>query len=631
MAEMAAVAATIPAWETARKNRCFQQFIKLKCVKSGHEELLNADAVDVDITLLDESKMKTHILDCVAALGIVQQELVGQEQPSILRGGEQSLAKEQQEASNKVFKASLSITATAMLHDGTDVPEQCNSVDRLLRAFPDESKQTDGRSWLPLHWAVVVGEKSLIEENVKAIYTSDPMALQRHHLEGSSVDDMGFTPAHLLCMQEMTTRNMSFIRHVSICNEQAFTMSASYSSRFDPVLYSFNALHAACNLGQPTEELLKHLLQLDSSQTKKKCSKNGLTPLGYLCKNSSCSDHLVVCLLGIDNSAEVVGNGIAGCLKSIDYSCMLERVEMLLKANPEAAKYHDSDNENLLHSAAYQRKKPPQLCIDVMQQILAIYEGAVREVDSSQGWLPVHTAACWSTEEVMEFLLGFYPESATVVTDSRLSNLLHLAVCDKENTTSVMEAKVRFLCSRYPAMILQRNFEGDTPLLVSIWFKNIPAVQILCETGGQEQVRVPVAHPTDVNWTYSGWLPLHFLISNHSISLRDSLLSKEADCFRMFLRWYPEAAGIEGGVGADNIKTPYQLAVDHNLPSYYLRLLLRSAPDLNPAELHRLNYAERRMAMFLTFKAVTSQLNPLLLKRLRFESKDLVKHVISFL
>ena len=111
----------------------------------------------------------------------------------------------------------------------------------------------------------------------------------------------------------------------------------------------------------------------------------------------------------------------------------------------------------------------------------------------------------------------------------------------------------------------------------------------------------------------------------------------------MFLRWHPEAAGIEGGVDVavvedeDNDedvngrKTPYQLAIDGNLPPYYLRLLLRAAPDLNPAELHRLNYAERRMAMFLAFKAVTSQKKPVVLKRLCFENKDLVKHVMSYL
>ena len=99
----------------------------------------------------------------------------------------------------------------------------------------------------------------------------------------------------------------------------------------------------------------------------------------------------------------------------------------------------------------------------------------------------------------------------------------------------------------------------------------------------------------------------------------------------MLLHQYPEATGIVGGVGIYKKKTPYQLAVDKYLPSYYLRLLLRAAPNLNPVELHRLNYEERRMAIFLAFRARTSATEPPLLARLRFEKMDLVKHVISFL
>ena len=97
----------------------------------------------------------------------------------------------------------------------------------------------------------------------------------------------------------------------------------------------------------------------------------------------------------------------------------------------------------------------------------------------------------------------------------------------------------------------------------------------------------------------------------------------------MLLHLYPEAVGIEGGVG-DYKKSPYQLAVDKNVNSYFLRIMLRAVPDLNPVELHRLNYAERRMAMFLAFKAVSTD-DHLLLPRLRFVNKDLLKRVISFL
>ena len=366
------------------------------------------------------------------------------------------------------------------------------------------------------------------------------------------------------------------------------------------------------------------------SQIRKLCKENGLTPLGYLCVNSFCSDRLMTCLLEVDSSAEVIGNGIAGCLESTDYTVMLERVEMLLKANLEAAKYRNSANANLLHFAAYKGTAPFQLCIDIMQRILAIHKDAVREMDSN-GWLPVHAATRYGTFEVMEFLLSLYPESASMVTTVGLNNLLHLN--DKDSITSVMEAKVRFLCSRYPAMMLQRNSDGKTPLHAAISLANIPAVHILCEAGGQELVRLPIAHPTDANDINNGWLPLHTLIAWNAELLRDSLLSKGADCFRMMLRLYPEAAGIEGGVGAVFRKTPYQIAVDSNvgLPPYYLRLLLRAAPNLDLAELHRLNYEERRMAMFLAFRAVSSQPEPLLMARLRFAKKDLVKHVISFL
>ena len=238
-----------------------------------------------------------------------------------------------------------------------------------------------------------------------------------------------------------------------------------------------------------------------------------------------------------------------------------------------------------------------------MQQILAIHKDAVREVTLA-GWLPIHSAASNKSVEVMDFLLSLYPESSSMVATESSSNLLHLSVTNKNNTISVIEAKVRFLCTRYPALIVQREDDGFTPFHMAIWCKNISVAQILCEVGGQEQVKLPVVDPTNEDYEFNGWLPLHHIIKWNSKSLCDSLLLKEADFFRMLLRLYPEAAGISAGVGASK-KTPYQLAVRKALPPYYHRLLLRAAPNLNPAELHRLNYEERRMGMFLAFKAVT--------------------------
>ena len=192
-------------------------------------------------------------------------------------------------------------------------------------------------------------------------------------------------------------------------------------------------------------------------------------------------------------------------------------------------------------------------------------------------------------------------------------------------------------------MLYQRNDFGKTPLHDAV-DSSLPSISIakyLCDIGGQKLVRmpvVPVVHSINGGWmaTYDGWLPLHFFVTSHRVSSTRSLLctssplSEAADFFRMLLRWYPEAAGIAAGKPG-NLKTPYDLAVDSKLDPYYLRLLLCAVPNLNPDDLHRLNWVERRMAMFLAFRAAATDPKPLLMARLRFENIDLVKHVVSFL
>ena len=209
--------------------------------------------------------------------------------------------------------------------------------------------------------------------------------------------------------------------------------------------------------------------------------------------------------------------------------------------------------------------------------------------------------------------------------DEGSDNLLHLALGTHNHS-----AKVKYLCSRYPELIHQRNGSGKTPLHLALGnsYAGVSTANYLCEVGGQELVRAPIIHPTK----QSGWLPLHSMISSAWQHGLTSPLSEGADFFRLMLRWYPEAAGIAAGRPGD-LKTPYQLAADDptHVDPYFLRLLLRAAPDLDPAELHRLNYAERRMAMFLAFRAAASNPSPLLMARLRFVNKDLVKRVVSFL
>jgi hypothetical protein len=53
--------------------------------------------------------------------------------------------------------------------------------------------------------------------------------------------------------------------------------------------------------------------------------------------------------------------------------------------------------------------------------------------------------------------------------------------------------------------------------------------------------------------------------------------------------------------------SPYEMAErSRKVPDAILRLMLRAYPSTKPAKLRELNYAERRMAMFLAFSAVVS-------------------------
>jgi hypothetical protein len=104
-------------------------------------------------------------------------------------------------------------------------------------------------------------------------------------------------------------------------------------------------------------------------------------------------------------------------------------------------------------------------------------------------------------------------------------------------------------------------------------------------------------------------------------------LSDEGDCLRLFLRIYPASAGIKDGVGS----TPYILAKQQNLSTYFMRLLLAADPTIDPVERHNLNYSARRDGMFLAFKALSVDIEPTIWSKIRYEGRDLLARVIAYL
>jgi len=682
--------AVVPSLEEDKTKLCFHLFKKLNCVHvarphRGHngsdEEEENEEdeedeedeeedveetveevlAIDDEVGRLNEDKMMAHILDCVAAVCEAQRARVALKKPLKMSKDGEALTPEQQAARNKVFRAALSLAAEGLTHDGAAIDgDRGNAaVRQLMHAFPNKSRAKGGRRWLPLHWAVVAATATssqqhvVTEADVKAVYGVDPAALCRHHLECETYDVReassqayickslyGLTPAHLLCLLETTERTKALVRYFAICRPSAFTMNVSYEvmdgTDEEMFLLSlqrgvFGALHVACGLGQPSEWLLQQLMQLDISACRGRAVCEQWTeqwaPLGALCQYSEHIDErLMRCLLAVDSSVDVVVSGFWGAVENTRQATgRVAAVTLLLEANPLAARRNLSNACTLAHCfCSNSGRIPAQECIDILKLLLAANKDAFGE--SVGGDLPIHWLAQHGPVEALEYLLDACPETATKLTADS-TNLLHCVVGNTGDfeANALKVAKVRLLCSRYPSMLLHRDSLGQTPLFHACRRSAsnescdddvvVSTILALCEAGGRELVSIPVVHPTVPDHIYSNWRPLHAFASSWVHFLEGTTpLSPWADAFRMLLRLCPEAANMAG----------------YNLPTYYRRLLYRAVPHLEPEERCRLIWEDRRMAMFLAFSAFPGE-KPPLLACLRYENKDLVKHVVSFL
>jgi hypothetical protein len=153
-------------------------------------------------------------------------------------------------------------------------------------------------------------------------------------------------------------------------------------------------------------------------------------------------------------------------------------------------------------------------------------------------------------------------------------------------------------------------------------------------------------------FTHDGYSPLHLNIYGDNDKLDDPL-SDSVNVMRFLIRHYPAAVKIRKIFDDANnpidanvpiwrrvTTTPYQYAVKQGVPAYIRRLMLRACPEAGPNVLRRLNYDERRMAMFIGLSAVVDTKEGddvskfvISLQELVYfgEGMPLFKHVVSFL
>jgi hypothetical protein len=594
----------------------FELFDKLKCCLDD----LNKDCSDDQaLCLVEEDKMRCHILNCLAALSVIQILRKRQQKALDIDNEKDDLLK------RKVFWAACSM----MMDPDFENDEVVTST--ILSAYPDEGKMSDGRNWLPIHFAIVLfNQNKITEEDVYMLYTTDPSAMYRSSvielLDEDEVweDRIGCTPAHLLCMQKEP--NMSMVKYFCLRDPKAFLL-CDQSMRC--------TLHLAAEYSESVE-LLQTMLQIDHSMTKS--GFYDTRPLGFLCRRLGFPTfhRMIVCLLEVDSSVEVIYNGIIECITSYDEreykdhfinpGSPAERIVILLRilvnSNLDVMKMN---NWSIFHLACSDLRG--ELGVAVLSLFIAKDSTGVKAFRN--GYLPIHTAAIYSSLDVLKLLQKAYPESLSMLTNDG-NNFLDLAFstylsgCTYFSGIKDMRDKVQYLCDQCPVFIHQKNNNGLTPLHSYLLKARFDVNSVIHLCAADETVVRDKCTFSNIDNEHFEQLPLHFLIAYKAFN---SEISGEADCFRLFLSLYPASAGIKDG----HLISPYDLAVSGDLSTYFLRMLLAADPTIDPERRHNLNFAARRDGMFLAFRALSSNAKATIWSKIRYEDKNLLKNVIAYL
>jgi hypothetical protein len=328
---------------------------------------------------------------------------------------------------------------------------------------------------------------------------------------------------------------------------------------------------------------------------------------------------MLECLTTADSSNEVVNNAIVLYFKSFerirctDMKLALSLIETLLER---------IDDTKILNAAIQSACKDlnGEYCVAVLSLILDKYSVetmAALRVYSKEGNLPVHLAAKWSSLDVIQFLLAAWPESLSELTRED-ENLLHMALSDNNDDRETVNAKVQYLCERYPKLIQMTNSSNMTPFIDFLCNSDLDldTMKIMCkadETIVSEEYVSNEADDED-----DRMLPLGLLCDTNNLH------SKVAtSCFCFLLHLYPAALSAQD----QRLYTQIEDSED----DFIIRLVLNADRSLSPERARDLNYDARKEGIFLAFGAVTNDGEPTIWIKLRHESKDLLMHTISYL
>jgi hypothetical protein len=200
----------------------FKLFDEFKCYSTCMPRSDLDRVFDASLALVDEDKIRCLIINCLAALHLVQIERAKTEVTADDRKVDL--------VQRKVFNGAVSMIVNDDLNRDQAVE------DTILSAFPHKSKtfevaSRNGMCWLPMHFAIALtADDKISEDGVLVLLSVDPLAM--HQLSESGIDEedldqydafTGCTPAHILCMQKQP--RISLVRYFSLRDPKAFLSS----------------------------------------------------------------------------------------------------------------------------------------------------------------------------------------------------------------------------------------------------------------------------------------------------------------------------------------------------------------------------------------------------------------------
>jgi ankyrin repeat protein len=274
----------------------------------------------------------------------------------------------------------------------------------------------------------------------------------------------------------------------------------------------------------------------------------------------------------------------------VSYATGSEVIKQILLACPEAAAVGDKRGcfplSHLVNNYDYHESNDDgndrKLFSEAISLVFGSYPAAVQMYG---GYLLHQVTFCSSSLAVIKDIYEAEPEAISEFCGADEGTPLWLAAGFNSDIRVI-----EFLFSKYPEAIRLKNegFRSQLPLHVAVEGRSFDVVETVYALY-PDAIRIPDSY---------GRIPLHAVI--YRLTTGYARNASSAGILRFLLKHYPAAAAIRDNEG----KTPYALAVARqDVPSPLLRQLLRAAPEQEPLELRRLNYEDRRGAIYLLFAA----------------------------